>query len=208
DARPRRAAPAPPRSPPPPAALAAVPAYHYRLVVDSAAGTTRSTDATFTTPALPAPQATILPADGLSMTGAVLHASIDPSGLATTYHFEYGTGAGYQDATAQAALASPTDVAAVSATLTGLSVGSTYHYRVVARNSTGATTSADVSFTTSPWPPPVVVSIDAPSAVTRTGLTLGAKVDPSWLWTTAHLEYGTDTHYRSSTPAAQLDRHG
>src|SRR5262249_17960838 len=146
----------------------------------------------------------VLPADGITMTGAALHASIDPSGLATTYHFEYGTGTVYQWRTADTTLSSSTAVTAVSAAVTGLGVGSDYHYRAVASNSTGTTSSADGAFTTAPYPKPVLVSVATPSAVTRTGLTVGVTVDPGGLSTSVYAEYGTDTGYGHSTATQSL----
>src|SRR5215475_11967082 len=66
--------------------------YHYRLVAGSTVGAER----TFKT-ATPASAPTISSraATSVSTVGAVLNAGVNPHGLATTVHFEYGTSTSY-----------------------------------------------------------------------------------------------------------------
>jgi hypothetical protein len=94
----------------------------------------------------------------VTQSGAVLQGSINPSDKPTTYYFEYGTSTGYGATTAQASLPKSKAWQPVSAEITGLSAGSTYHYRVVAWNGSGTndkTVGSDHSFTTaSPSDPP------------------------------------------------------
>ena len=59
-------------------------------------------------------------------------ARVDPNGTATTYHFEYGTSAGYGLVTPEADAGAGTDPAAVQAAIASLTRNTTYHYRLVA----------------------------------------------------------------------------
>ena len=83
---------------------------------------------------------------------AVLHGTVSPNGLTTTYYFEYGTTTTYGLVTASRT----TDAdASVSETAGGLSADTTYHYRLVATNSSGTGYGPDRSFqTASPAPSP------------------------------------------------------
>jgi hypothetical protein len=91
----------------------------------------------------------------VTQSGAILQGSINPSDKPTTYYFEYGTSTAYGATTAQATLPKSKAWQAVSAVITGLSAGSTYHYRIVAWNGGGTkdkTVGSDHTFTT-PSPP-------------------------------------------------------
>ena len=74
---------------------------------------------------------------------------MNPDGQATTWYVEYGTSTSYGSKTANVSAGSGTANTAVSAYLTGLTAGTTYHYRVVATNSSGTARGADGIFTTS-----------------------------------------------------------
>ena len=84
----------------------------------------------------------------------------------------------------------------MSASLTGLTAGTTYHYRVVATNSSGTARGADGIFTTSAGPVAVTGSA---TSVTTTTATLNGTVDPNGRATTWYFEYGTSTSYGSKT---------
>ena len=79
---------------------------------------------------------------------ATLKATVNPGGLATDYHFEYGTTAAYGEQTDEESLAASFEPARVTADISGLSPGTTYYYRVVAENSLGEVPGADRTFTT------------------------------------------------------------
>jgi hypothetical protein len=84
-------------------------------------------------------------ATSVGSTSAVLHGTVSPNGLTTTYYFEYGTTTAYGLVTASWT----TDAdASVSATVGGLSAQTTYHYRLVATNSSGTSYGSDRSFQT------------------------------------------------------------
>lgn len=93
--------------------------YHYRIVSDAGAGS----DATFTTVGRPLTG----PATAVTSTSAVLQGIDRNSG--TSYHFEYGTSTAYGKSTAAASSSGTSSF--VGATVSGLSPGMKYHFRIV-----------------------------------------------------------------------------
>jgi PKD repeat protein len=78
---------------------------------------------------------------------ATLTGWIDPRNQPAAYRFEYGLTTPYGAATPEQTLEPGLGNRAVSAQLTGLTPGATYHYRLVARNGTGETAGGDRTFT-------------------------------------------------------------
>jgi hypothetical protein len=121
----------------------------------------------------------------VTQSGAVLQGSINPSDRPTTYFFEYGTSSGYGATTAQATLPKSKAWHAVSAVITGLSSGSTYHYRIVAWNGGGTkdkTVGSDHTFTTASPPDPPSSPGDTTPDVSGGGETLpdhGGEASPA-----------------------------
>jgi hypothetical protein len=86
-------------------------------------------------------------ADPVSAPETTVHGTVLPRGPDTTYWFEYGASSCYGMKTATSPLPAGESVP-VSASLTGLEPETAYHYRLVARNSTGTSYGADAAFTT------------------------------------------------------------
>lgn len=174
--------------------------YHYRVSATNAYGTTPGLDKTFTTSKLPT--ATTEAASGVKEKEATLKGSVNPNGSATTYQFEYGTTTSYGTKVplSPESVGSGTTAVAVSKAISGLTEGSTYHYRLMATNSVGTAYGKDYSFTTQS--PPTVVT--GPSANTNTvaGTLLGS-VNPNRLESTFYFEYGPTTAYGSKTPSLE-----
>jgi hypothetical protein len=177
--------------------------YHFRLVANGF-GTGTGHDQTVTTgsagQAPAAPQATTEPASAIGQTTATLNGVVDPEGAPTTYRFDYGTSMAYGTATATQDAGSGTSQRAVSATLTGLSPGTTYHFRVVASGN-GTASGDDLTFTTTAAqaaPAPTAFT-KAASDVARFKAQLNGSVNPRASATTYWFEYGTTTGYGSST---------
>jgi sugar lactone lactonase YvrE len=78
--------------------------------------------------------ATTVKANHITATGATLAGTVNPNGAATEYWFEYGTSTSYGTKTSTGSAGSGTSDVAVSKALTGLTSGTTYHYRVVSKD--------------------------------------------------------------------------
>ena len=122
--------------------------YHYRVVATNSADQTNyGADKTVDT-------ATILLTTGLagpvSEATATVAGTLDPGGIATTYEFQYGTSAEYGSSTPPQSAGSGAGVERERGGLTGLQLGTTYHYRLVATNSAGTAYGEDQTFRTYP----------------------------------------------------------
>jgi hypothetical protein len=147
---------------------------------------------------LAAPAVTTGDASSIGQTSATVAGTVDPNGVTTTYHFEYGTTTSYGLTTADRT-ADGDDPVAVQATLSGLTSDTTYHYRLVATNADGTVNGADRSFHTAANPRAPGVSTGGVRNVSPTGATLTGSVDPNTAAATYHFEYGTSTSYGSAT---------
>lgn len=175
--------------------------YHYRVKTVNSIGTTYSEDKTFTTAGIP-PAATTSAATSKSTTGATLNGTVNANNTSTTVTFEYGTTTSY----GQTVTASPSSVEGmtntdVSASITGLTAGTSYHFRVKAVNSVGTTYGSDMTFTTEGLAP-TATTLDATNK-TSTGATLNASVNANMASTTVTFEYGTTTSYGQTVTASQ-----
>ena len=128
--------------------LAAHTTYHFRIVASNAAGTTFGSDRTFTTLTMTGfPVVTTNPATNVTASSARLNAWLDPHGLTTSVYFQYGRTTNYGNRTPNQTNTG-NNYQNVSATISGLSTQTTYHFRIVASNSVGARYSSDRTFTT------------------------------------------------------------
>ena len=101
-----------------------------------------------TTAPVAAPAAVTQPASGITAGSAMLNATINPNGTATTYWFQYGTNTSYGSVTPTNALSSGTSVVPVTNPVGGLLQGTVYHYQLAANNSLGTSVGGDASFAT------------------------------------------------------------
>ena len=148
-----------------------------------------------------APTATTGPTTAVDSSTATVTGTVDPGGLSTTWHVEYGTSTAYGEKTSSVSAGSGSSAVNVSADLSGLQAGTTYHYRVVATNGSGTSHGGDAVFTTAV--PPDVVTGTA-SSIGTSAATLNGTVDPNGRDTSYWFEYGTSTGYgtRTSTQSA------
>jgi hypothetical protein len=140
-------------------------------------------------------------ATSVTATSATLNGSVNPNGSATTWHFEYGLTTAYGQTTSNANAGSATSNLSVSAQVSGLQAGKTYHFRIVATSPGGTSTGADATFATP------ALGASAPSATTSpasgvksNAATLNGTVNPNGAATTWFFEYGTSTSYGTTTP--------
>jgi sugar lactone lactonase YvrE len=124
--------------------------YLVRVKASNALISNTSPTTAFTTPEI-APEVETGVASDLSETSAVLHGTVNPAGLQTGYHFEYGTTTAYGSRiplAAEGPAGNNRVPVNVSRFISGLQPGVTYHYRLVATNAVGETAGADRTFTT------------------------------------------------------------
>ncbi len=123
--------------------------YHFRVVATNRDTTTYGADQTFATPAVP-PLASTGAAEFVNDTGALLNGTLNPENSETTYVFEYGTTTAYGATLPLTPVEGGAGggVKAVTASLSGLQPGTTYHYRLQARNAAGTSYGQDMTLTT------------------------------------------------------------
>jgi hypothetical protein len=174
--------------------------YHFRIVATNSAGTRFGGDRTFTTLSVTGPPvATTNPATFIASFSAKLNALLNPHGLSTSVHFQYGTTPSYGLTTAPQNRTGST-FQAVAANVSGLTANTLYHFRVVASNGAGTTMGSDRTFTALTATGPPVVMTNAATNVTTSSGTLNGSLDPHGLTTTVFFQYGTTTSYGSATP--------
>ncbi|MGZ4166532.1 MAG: hypothetical protein ACXVFO_08000 [Solirubrobacteraceae bacterium] len=88
-------------------------------------------------------------AQTVGSTTASLSGGVYPNGLDTTYYWQYGPSTAYGQQTAAVDVGSGRAPVAAPASLSGLTPGATYHYRLVASNSDGTDYGYDYTLATS-----------------------------------------------------------
>jgi hypothetical protein len=165
------------------------------LTIVSAGGSTAASAASSPTP----PSATTGSASKLAQSSATVSGTVNPNGTDTSYYFQYGTTTSYGAKTTPSDAGAGSSDQAVSANLTGLQSGTTYHYQLVTVSSAGTTAGADQTFTTTT---PPTVTTGAASKATRSSATLTGTVNPQGQATTYYFRYGTTTSYGLQTSPA------
>jgi hypothetical protein len=102
--------------------------------------------------ASPPPTVLSSAASSITATSATIAGSVNPNGASTSYQFEWGLTTSYGTLTSSTSAGSGSSPVAVTANLTGLTAGATYHYRLTATNSGGTRSSTDATFTTTGVP--------------------------------------------------------
>jgi hypothetical protein len=114
------------------------------------------------------PTATTGTATAVGSTGATLNGTVSPNKQSTTVSFQYGTTTAY-GATAGAGTVHGNAAKPVSASISGLTPNTLYHFRVTATSASGQNVGQDVTFTTAAsGPPPVSKNAVAISAFPAT----------------------------------------
>jgi hypothetical protein len=133
-------------------------------------------------------------ATNIGDTAAVLNGTVNPNGHATQYDFVYGPTTAYGATTALHAVKSGTKAVAITTTITGLTPGTTYHYRLTASSAGGSVAGADRAFTTTGHPPAAVVTGGTVN-VGKTVATPTGVINPEGATTTWVIQYGLTTGY-------------
>jgi hypothetical protein len=175
--------------------------YHYRIVAVNSNGTSVGVDRSFTT--LPAVKGVSTEAaTQIHRSDATLHGTLDPDGLQSTYYFEWGKTRRYGSVSApppgtDAGTTTPGEVS-FSALAGGLQPESTYHFRIVAVNSRGATYGEDRIFTTEKAVKDL--STGPATDIGTSVATLNGSLDPDGYATTFYFQWGKTTSYGHNTP--------
>jgi hypothetical protein len=120
--------------------------------------------------------------------------------VATTVHFEYGTTGALGQTTPDTDAGDGTSDQGAEAALTGLTPGTTYHYRVVATSADGTTNGDVATFETAPAPRVPAVTRTGVGDVGPRSVVLRTTIDPNGAETRYHFEYGSSTRFGTRTP--------
>ena len=140
------------------------------------------------------PVVTTDPATFIASFSAALVGLLDPHGLTTTFHFQYGRTTSYGLTTAPQTQTGNTS-RPVSANISALTANTTYHFRIVASNSAGTRLGSDRTFTTLTMTGAPVVITNPATNITASSAILHGLLDPHGLTTTVRFQYGTTTNY-------------
>jgi hypothetical protein len=172
--------------------------YHFRLAATNSVGTTNGGDLEFTTPLLNKPEVGTSPgATEILQTSAKVAGTVNPNEiLVTDCHFNYGTTVAYgQTAPCVPSPGSGENPVPVTASLSGLSPATTYHFQLEATNGDGTSKGSDQQFKTLPDPPSIS---DVTAEVGQIAAQVSANVNPnSGLVSDCRVEYGLTTSYGS-----------
>lgn len=150
----------------------------------------------------PPPHVHTGPAKRVTSTSATLTGTVNPNGSATTCHFEYGRTKRYGSTTPAQHVGSGTKNEQVSATITGLTPNTVYHYQLVCTNLGGTGLGGDKKFKTHGLPkkPPAVrTNRTRGKGIRSTSAILVGTVNPQGSRTTCWFQYGTTRRYGSTT---------
>jgi hypothetical protein len=144
----------------------------------------------------------------VTSTTAVLVGAIDPSGQATTYAFQYGESTRYSEQTAVHIVDPAVTYTTVTAVLTGLRPGTTYHYDVIASNASGTNPGKDMTFKTAGLArrsaSPAVAVTGPATAVGAHGAVLTGTLNPSGSNVRYYFQLGTRRPYELQTISQTL----
>ena len=150
------------------------------------------------------PSVTTASASSITSSSATVSGTVNPNGDATMYAFQYGTTSGFGHETKLTSAGSGNTPSTVSASITGVISGTTYHYRIIALNGSGTATGLDLTFKTTGTPPPPPptkpTSTTGTASATVNGATVNATVNPNGLATDYYFEFGTTSAYGLQTP--------
>jgi Bacterial Ig-like domain (group 1) len=124
--------------------------YSFYTIATDQAGNVQGAPSTpdATTNAVSAPSASTAAPSSVSYNAATLNGSVNPNGLPTNVHFEYGLDTPYGTSTPVQSAGGGNTMLPMNANVSGLVPNTLYHFRVVATNSAGSTFGADQTFTT------------------------------------------------------------
>jgi sugar lactone lactonase YvrE len=169
------------------------------ITVETSAGTSLTSSADRYSFIQPAPTVGVCVVPEPTQTTATLCATVNPNGGEVSgCEFEFGPTTAYGlSVPCTPSPGSGTSPVTVTATISGLTPNTIYHFRVVATNAGGVSHGSDLSVKTLPNPPTVVTG--TASSITSSSATLNATVNPNGGEVSGcKFEYGATTAYGSS----------
>jgi hypothetical protein len=169
--------------------------YHWRVVVRTSNDTFDGVDHGFSIPYDPE-----IRKEGTSdvqSREASVGGWVQPGGIETTYHIEYGPTEAYGSRTEEASAGSGDVFEGVSVHLENLEPGTVYHFRLVATNAHGTTFGEDSEFETHGGKP--TVNTLPATNIGYTSASLTGSVYGKNITTNYYFEYGTTTSYGQRT---------
>ena len=178
--------------------LAVNPQNHDLYVRNKSTVDVFSRDAT----AITVPTVTTEPATDIEGSGATLSGVVDPDGVDTTQcKFEWGTNYNYNKSVSCAegnVFTGGSGENEVSASISGLTKGTLYHFRLTSKNANGVLAyGKDLRVRASD--PPIIADASLSHITTDAGQ-VGVKINPNGVPTSFHVEVGTDLTYGSDFP--------
>ncbi|HWJ42586.1 MAG TPA: fibronectin type III domain-containing protein, partial [Solirubrobacterales bacterium] len=181
--------------------LAASTEYHFRLVASNSNGVDSfGEDQSFITKGPPSIDSQSV--ENITREGAEVVGSVNPHGFSTSYIVKYVDQAQYEidgfasaDATSPVVIGSQESPQSVSQAITGLTVGTKYHYRIIATSTSGTVEGPDATFSTVP------IAGVGEQYVAIEGLRsakLQAEITPLGLETSCEVEWVTDAQFDAS----------
>ena len=128
-----------------------------------------------------------------------LNGTVNPNGLTTSVHFEYGRTTSYGSGSPTHSYSGNT-TQNVSIDSAGFAPNTRYHFRLVGTNILGTSYGSDGTFTTLTSTGPPVTATNPATRVASFSATLNSSVYPHGLATTVYFQYGTTIGYGLTTP--------
>jgi|GEM_PF-2078110 len=148
------------------------------------------------------PTVTTGTSSGVGATSATVSGTVNANNTIATDSVQYGTTTSYTTTVvANPGTATGSSATSISATLSGLTPNTTYHYRIKAANTSGTSNGPDATFTTLASPPSVATN--AATGVGSTAVTLNGSVNANGVSTAVTFQYGATTSYGTTVTAAQ-----
>jgi hypothetical protein len=119
-------------------------------VANNGVGTAYGADRTYTLPSDHRPLVKTGTASRILAGAAKVEGRLNPMGVRTRFHFQYGTDTGYGSESSAGYAGLQVTPRLVFSNLTDLAPETTYHYRLVGENERGVSYGEDATFTTVP----------------------------------------------------------
>jgi hypothetical protein len=152
------------------------------------------------------PTAATQTATPVGMNTATVRGAVDPNGQLVNYRFEYGTTTAYGLQTFDGTVEPGDDPVPVSASLSGLTADTVYHYHVVAwpaDDPDAKVFGGDRTFHTVTLP---TVATNSARGLGPNGVTLDGKADPNRSPTTVTFQWGPTKNYGNTTAPVDVGR--